>query len=147
MKKFIIFLLPILFLFSCQKVYDETNEQELSGNLIHEYRNPNDHESVSYCFAINVDDRTYSLTKRVGNNSPTTLKNGNFEKIKLTTKSLSYTYEMKTYTHEVKKNVNGIVVTLEPEKYGVFWLKYDGPLTSAGYTDQSNSKKVELRWK
>ena len=126
MKKFIIFLLPILFLFSCTKPYYVTEESHTFKGVWKAQLYELD-DKIAYTVAIDFDGSTYSYIRgeKDGRNA-TTLKTGNLENISFANDVLRYDFDGITYKHKVKIGTPyyEVKLTLEPEEYGVFWWGY-----------------------
>ena len=126
MKKFIIFLLPILFLFSCTKPYYEIEESHTFKGVYKAKFSKWD-DKIAYTVAIDFDGCTYSYirSEKDGRNA-TTLKTGNLENISFANDVLCYDFDGITYKHKVRIVIPyfEVELTLEPEEYGVFWWGY-----------------------
>ena len=126
MKKFIIFLLPILFLFSCTKPYTNPTEFKFEGVWKVTY-NPDDIISE---LVIDVDNETFDYTRKV-NQMSLHIKNRKGESIKgisFRNNELSYIFEGKEYRHKAEINImtdRKMHVTLRSNHYGVFSLLYE----------------------
>lgn len=134
MKKFIIFLLPILFLFSCQKpdTPEDTNNNFKFEGVWKVTYNPDDIVSE---LVIDVDNETFDYTRKV-NQISLHIKNRKGESIKgisFRNNELSYTFEGKEYRHKAEineMNDRKMHITLRSNQYGVFSLLYEKLLSS-----------------